>query len=212
MKRVERIRATGAPSSSSSSSSRSTRLGSPAWRSATFEMPCEMIADDVEARDALLLEQVGGVRVGLAEDRDQHVAAVDLVLAGRLHVRRGALEDALEAERLLRRTVVAVGQPLQLLVEVALELALRALDVAAAGADHLGDVVVVERALEHVLEAEELVPPAPRFADGEGRGWPRARGQIACSVLLHAAAQRETRAARASASTCATRVSATSRV
>ncbi len=60
------------------------------------------VAHHVEARDALLLEEVGGVRVGLAKDRDQYVAGEDLVLAGRLHVRGGALDDALEPERLLR--------------------------------------------------------------------------------------------------------------
>ena len=34
-------------------------------------------------RDALLLEQEDGVRVGLAEDGDEQVAAVDLVAARR---------------------------------------------------------------------------------------------------------------------------------
>jgi len=61
------------------------------------------------------------VRIGLPEDRGQQVGAVDLVVAGRLHVRRRALEDALEAERLLRRALVAIGERL-LLVEVRLQL------------------------------------------------------------------------------------------
>src|SRR6185369_5894163 len=59
------------------------------------------VGDHVETRDALLGQQVGRVRLGLAEDRDQHVAAVDLVLARGLHVRGGPLQDALEGERLL---------------------------------------------------------------------------------------------------------------
>ena len=68
------------------------------------------VAHHVETGDALLLQQVGGVAVRLAEDRHQNVAPEDLVLAGRLDVRRGALDDALEAERLLRGHVAPLGK------------------------------------------------------------------------------------------------------
>ena len=75
------------------------------------------VGDDVESGDALLREQEGGVRIGLPEDRGQQVGAVDLLTSGRLHVRRRALEDALEAERLLRRALVTRVERI-LLVEV----------------------------------------------------------------------------------------------
>src|SRR6266478_6472673 len=39
------------------------------------------VADHIEARDALLGEEVGGVRLGLAEDGDQDIAPVELHLA-----------------------------------------------------------------------------------------------------------------------------------
>jgi hypothetical protein len=54
--------------------------------------------DHVQAGDALLVQVVHGVRVLLAEDRDQHVGAGDFLLAvaGGLHVHDGALDHALE--------------------------------------------------------------------------------------------------------------------
>ena len=60
------------------------------------------VGDHVESGDALVGEEVGRVGVRLAEDRDQHVSPVELLLAGRLHVGGGPLEDALEAEGPLR--------------------------------------------------------------------------------------------------------------
>ena len=59
--------------------------------------------DDVEARHALLVQVVHGVRILLAEDRDQHVGAGHFLLAvaGRLDVHDRALDDALEAQRRL---------------------------------------------------------------------------------------------------------------
>jgi len=53
--------------------------------------------DDVEARDVLQREQVGGVGVLLTEDRHQHVRDRHLFLAARLHVEHRALQHALEA-------------------------------------------------------------------------------------------------------------------
>jgi hypothetical protein len=44
------------------------------------------VVDDVEARHALLVQEIDGVRILLAEDRDQHVGAGDFLLAGGLHV------------------------------------------------------------------------------------------------------------------------------
>src|SRR6185436_17568948 len=56
------------------------------------------VVHHVEARDALLLQEVHRVRILLAEDRHQHVGAGDFFLAGGLHVQDGALDHALEAE------------------------------------------------------------------------------------------------------------------
>jgi hypothetical protein len=108
------------------------------------------------------------MRIRLAEDRDEHVAAVDLVAAGRLDVGGGALEHALEAEGLLRERVHAGGKTLLALLEPGAELAAQPFDVAAAGADDVDDRLVVEERVEHVLDAEELVASCPCLADRLG--------------------------------------------
>ena len=150
------------------------------------------------------------MRVGLAEDRDQHVAPVDLVLAGRLHVRGGALEDALEAERLLRRAVVLLGQRLQVGLEVRLGVLDEPGHVAAARPDDLRHATRRAGAPTGRARGQELVPAAARLAHGQ------AEASLERSRQPHAQAssmlQRSGNScSRASASTCATRVSATSR-
>ena len=69
--------------------------------------------DDVEPRHALLVQVVDGVRILLAEDRDQHVGAGDFLLAAarRLDVHDRALDDALEAKRRLRVDLVGARRP-----------------------------------------------------------------------------------------------------
>ncbi len=84
--------------------------GRPASARRRLRDAVRQVGDDVEPGDALLREEEGGVRIGLPEDRGQQVGAVDLLTSRRLHVRRRALEDALEAERLLRRALVIPGR------------------------------------------------------------------------------------------------------
>ena len=67
------------------------------------------VVHHVEARDALLVEEVDRVRILLAVDGDQHVGAGDFLLAGRLHVQDGALDDALESERGLGVDLAGAG-------------------------------------------------------------------------------------------------------
>ncbi len=167
------------------------------------------VADHIEARDALLGEEVGGVRLGLAEDGDQDVAPVELLAPGRLHVRGGALEDALEADGLLRRRVGACPQALHVLLQVRGEVQSQALHVAAAGAHHGGDPLVVEQRVQQVLDADELVPLRARVADGEREARLEAPGQPHSSSST--VQRRGNSCARARASTRAARVSAMSR-
>ena len=85
--------------------------------------------------------------------------------------------DALEAERLLRgRLGVAPAGARSFSSKKLLELALQRGDVAAAVADDLGDVGVVEQRVEQVLDADELVAPPARLVDGEGETASRALG------------------------------------
>ena len=128
--------------------------------------------------------RIDGVRVGLAEDRDQHVAAEDLVLAGRLHVRRGALEDALEAERLLRRaTSTPSRQLLELLVEELLELAASARRRRRRSGGRSRRRRRRAAARRARARAQELVAPPARFAARA-----RARADLELAADPHAQA------------------------
>ncbi len=55
------------------------------------------VVDGVEPRHALVLEERHGMAVAFREQRHQHVGACDFLATRRLHVHRGALDDALEA-------------------------------------------------------------------------------------------------------------------
>jgi hypothetical protein len=75
------------------------------------------VVDDIETRDVLHRQQVGRMRVLLAEDRDQHVRGRDFLLAARLDVEHGALQDALEAQRRLNLAIVVVLEPWRGLID-----------------------------------------------------------------------------------------------
>ena len=124
------------------------------------------VVDDVEPRDALLLEQVHRVRVALAEHRRDHVAGRHLLAAGGLDVHRRALEHALERERLIGAGLLALGQLVDLLVEEALEIAAQLLDVAAALGDDIGAARIIEDRQQQVLERQVLVAAAAHVVDG----------------------------------------------
>jgi hypothetical protein len=59
------------------------------------------IVDRVEPGHVLLLQEEGGVALALGEDGDQHVCPGHLLAAARLHMRHGAMNDALETCRRL---------------------------------------------------------------------------------------------------------------
>ena len=65
------------------------------------------VVEDVEAGDSLRLQELRRVRLGLLQDRCEHVARPDLVLASALHVQDGGLQRPAEPERLrwLTRTL-----------------------------------------------------------------------------------------------------------
>ena len=124
------------------------------------------VVDDVEPRDALLLEQVDRVRVALAKHRRDHVAGRHLLATGGLDVHRGALEHALERERLIGTGLFAFRQLVDLLVEEALEVAAQAVDAAAALDDDIGAGRVVEDRQQQVLERQVLVAASADIVDG----------------------------------------------
>jgi hypothetical protein len=124
------------------------------------------VVDDVEARDALLLQVVDRVRVLLAEDRDQHVGARHLLLAGGLDVQDRALDHALESERRLGVDLPVLGDAGRLLGDMLRELLAQVVHVGAAGAQHLGGRRIVEQREQEVLHGDELVALLPRLHEG----------------------------------------------
>ena len=109
-----------------------------------------------------MLEQVGGVRLLLAEDRHQHVGDGDFLLAARLHVEHGALQHPLEAERRLHFALVVLGEARRVLLDEGLEVArLSLLRVGAAGAQDLAHLGRVENGEQQVLHRHEFMT---RFA------------------------------------------------
>ncbi len=71
--------------------------------------PVRDVVDDIQARHVLLVEEVNGLRVLLAEERHQHVGARHLLLARGLHVENRTLQDSLKPERRLGIAILVVG-------------------------------------------------------------------------------------------------------
>ena len=111
----------------------------------------------VQPRDALLVQEIDGVRVLLAVDRHQHVGAGDLLLARGLHVQDGALDDALEAEGGLRVHLAGAGDRGRVLHHEVGERLLQLVDLRGAGLQDLGGRGVVAQREKQVLHGDELV-------------------------------------------------------
>ena len=124
------------------------------------------VVDDVEARDAALVQEIDGVRFLLAEDRDQHVGAGDFLLAGRLHVEDRALDDALEALRRLRVRIRVRRESRRVLLDEVGQDAAQLVEVDAAGLEDLGGRRVVEHREQQVLDGDELVLLLPGLDKG----------------------------------------------
>jgi hypothetical protein len=121
------------------------------------------VVHHVEARDALLLQEVHRVRVLLAEDRHQHVGAGDLLLARRLDMEDGALDHALEAEGRLGVDFPVGRDAGGLLSDVLRQILAQLVHVCAAGAQHLGRGRVVQQREQQMLDRNELVAFLARF-------------------------------------------------
>ena len=119
--------------------------------------------DHVEAGDAFLLQEVDGVRLGLLEHRDQHGRTVYLLAAGRLRMQRRALKRPLHARRVARRGLDPAAEPLDALVEVALQFAAQRIEIRAALLEHVAGGEIMEHRVQHVLQADVFVAPILRL-------------------------------------------------
>ena len=105
----------------------------------------------------LAVEQEHRVALLLAEDRHQHVADADLFLAARLHMKHGALQHALEAERRLHLALLALLQARGRLLDVILQLLLELAQISATGTQHFAHLGRVEDREQQVLDGKVLV-------------------------------------------------------
>ena len=116
------------------------------------------------------VQQVRCIGVLLAEDRDQHVAAQDLVLARRLHMVQRALQNTLEADGRLRIALFllqhghVIGQHLSQVV-------FQAGHVTFAGAQDAERRGIFQQRQQHVLHGQVFVALVAGFlislADGK---------------------------------------------
>ena len=125
--------------------------------------------EDVETADALGFEEVGGVGIFFFQNRRQQIAEPDVLLARRVHVHHGPLQDPLQADGLLGDEIVADGNRLQLLVEKFLENASQPLDIPAAADQHLLPPVLKEDGVEHMLGRQIFVATALGFPYRQGK-------------------------------------------
>ena len=124
--------------------------------------------DNVQARYALLVQVIHGVRIFLAKNRDQHIAAHDFFLAaaGGLHMHDGALDHALKAQRGLRIHLVHTRDLWRVVLDEMRKRLAQVVHIGRTGAQHFGRAGVVQQSEQQVLHGDELVALLARFYKG----------------------------------------------
>ena len=128
--------------------------------------PVRDVLEHVEPRDALLGEQLRGMRLRLLQDRGADVARFDLGALRALDVQHGGLQHAAERGGLLGLALVAALLLFDRLAEIRVEIAAQAGQIGAAGGENALAVGVVRQRVQQVLEGDVGVPARDRFAIG----------------------------------------------
>src|SRR6516162_2749964 len=84
---------------------------------------------------------------------------------------RSPLQRALHANRVARRDFLPFGQPLHLLIEITLELALEGIQVGAAMLEHIGGSDVMQHRVEQMLQADIFVAAIDRLGHRKLQGY-----------------------------------------
>ena len=120
----------------------------------------------VVAGHVLLLQEVGGIRLPLGEDRDEDIGARHLCPARGLHVDRGALDDALEGGGGHRLAALDVGHEVgQVLVDEIDERGAQLFGINGAGLHHPRGVRFVDQRQQQMLQRCKFV--AARVGQGQ---------------------------------------------
>jgi hypothetical protein len=103
------------------------------------------IVDDIDAGNALLLEQKHCLTFLLTENRHQHVGAGDFTLAGTLHMEHGTLQYTLEAQGWLGLAILVMhGNQRRGGVDELLKVVFEFVEVCAAGTQNSGGSLIVQ--------------------------------------------------------------------
>ena len=129
------------------------------------------VAEHVEFVHSLAAEKIHSLRtLGLVEG-GEHLAGVHFLAAGALGVELRVLHDALQHRRQHRLDLGIVRQLLQRTVQKIVELLLQQGNVAAALADHIGHLAVVQQRVQQMLERDVLVTSLDGVVQREFEGF-----------------------------------------
>jgi len=121
------------------------------------------VVHHVQTSDALLVQEIHGMGVFLAEDGDQHVGAGYFLLARGLDVQDRALDDALEAEGRLGIDFLGARDRGGMRGDEISERFPQLIDIRGAGAQHLRGGRIVQQREQQVLDGDELMPLLARL-------------------------------------------------
>ena len=116
------------------------------------------VIHNVEPIDALESQEVHRLRLLLAKDCNEHVAAGDLFLATRLHMKHGTLQYALEAQCGLHIALLFDRHQWRCFVDVFAQLPSELYDISVAGLQNFVNSRNVEKREQQMLDSHELMP------------------------------------------------------
>ena len=141
----------------------------------------------VDAGDALLLEEVGGVGVGFQQQRGEHVASVHFIPLRAARLVNHPLQQAAHRARHLQLVRTLSGHGLQPVAKERLQPGAQFVRLATAGTDDGSPVVVVQQGVQQVLQGDELVAPHFRLPKRRGQGQFHVSTQHRSGLLQRAA-------------------------
>jgi hypothetical protein len=128
------------------------------------------VAHRIEPRHVLFLEEVDSVALALGEKRHQHIRTRHFVAAGILHMKHGALDNALETSRGLGILAVFNDEGQQFFVDIFPQGLAKDFGVDIAGLQNLGRIGVVYQSKEEMFERGIFMMTIARELDGAVQG------------------------------------------
>ena len=115
-------------------------------------MPWLMIADGVEPAHILLLQEIDGIAVPLGKQCDQNIGACHRILAGRLYMQDGTLDNPLKTGRGGGIALFFGFERLIFLIEILLNHIAQISQIDTAGLHDLGGVGIVDQSKQQMFQ------------------------------------------------------------